>query len=58
MAVNQNWTRYEVNIGWKEVSSSEVFNDSVVMKLMEQKIDKQFLMNILNPTYSNGKLEF
>ena len=58
MAVNQNWTRYEVNIGWEEVSSSEVFNDSVVMKLLEQKIDKQFLMNILNPTYSNGKLEF
>ena len=58
MALNQNWTRYEVDIGWKEVSSSEVFNDSVVMELLEQKIDKQFLMNILNPTYSNGKLEF
>lgn len=57
MAVNQNWTRYEVDIGWREVQPSEVFQDSIILKLLDETIDKDYLLNILNPTYSQGKFE-
>ena len=47
MAVNKNWTSYEVDIGWKEVSAEDVFKDSIIFKLLEKKVN-----------YNNGKLEF
>lgn len=47
MALNQNWTRYEVNIGWEEVTANTVFKDSIIFKLLEEKM-----------TYNNGELEF
>lgn len=47
MAVNKNWTTYEVNIGWEEVSANDVFKDSIIFKLLEKKIN-----------YTNGQLEF
>lgn len=57
MAIEQNWTRYEVDIGWREVQASEVFQDSIILKLLDETIDKDYLLNILNPTYSHGKFE-
>lgn len=49
MAIDSNWTSYDVEIGWKEVPPSEVFSSSVLMKLLEESITL---------TYQNGKLEF
>ena len=57
MAIEQNWTRYEVDIGWREVQASEVFQDSIILKLLDETIDKDYLLNILNPTYCHGKFE-
>ena len=47
MAIEQNWTRYEVDIGWREVQASEVFQDSIILKLLDETIDKDYLLNIL-----------
>ena len=58
MASNQNWTRYEVDIGWKEVTASEVFSKSIILKLLDDTLTKSYLNNIMNPSYSNGKLKF
>ena len=58
MAVNQNWSTYEVNIGWEEVTASEVFANSIILKLLDETIDQTYLNNIMNPSYTNGKLKF
>ena len=47
MVINQNWDRYEVDIGWKEVPASEVLNNSLIMKLLDETITKSYLENIL-----------
>lgn len=47
MAINKNWTRYEVDIGWKEVPASEVFSKSIILKLLDETI-----------YYNNGELTF
>lgn len=58
MAVNQNWTRYEIDIGWKEVSASEVFSDTILLNLLNETITQTYLKNKLQQSYSNGVLDF
>lgn len=58
MAINQNWETYKVNIGWKEVSASEVFSKSIILQLLNETIDKNYLNNIMNPSYTKGQLKF
>lgn len=58
MAVNQNWTRYEIDIGWKEVSASEVFSDTILLNLLNETITQTYLKNKLHQSYSNGVLDF
>lgn len=45
MAVIKNWTRYETTIGWQEVTGTEAFSGSILLKLLEECI-----------VYENGKL--
>lgn len=48
MASNQNWTHYEVDIGWKEVTASEVFSKSIILKLLDDTLTESYLDNILD----------